>query len=541
MKQLFSGLLLAVLFCLFVSCEKDNSGSQDITQTNDEIIKQAKASKTLNSFDQENCNVFWLEAGSNSPDAQISKSCSTNEKAEGEASFKIQYRFSGKSKSAASEFVLFEEVWADYRPDLSFHPLALSLWVKGQKGNNDVLRIMIIQDDNMNAPSRDARQYFYYTDEKILSNDGWQRLVIPYEKFKLFKGKTSVDQLDLTRFVGYRIDVVNQPNTAHSGEFLIEELQQLTTYEPEYKPSRFSSLFIQLNRVYENEKWDQHFIACKELGIDTWIIQYTQGFGAENNVSWYSGTKALWNQITIPVVDEMVKAAERQNFKLIFGLYGGDYPKDVNDASGYEHILERNKLVVDELYEKFGSSPCFDGWYITEEFHDGTFPAGWHNDPARTLLASYLQNLAAYAKAKPVKFPVQIAPALFRGMPADMCGAWFKSIFEQTPDIDVLYLQDIGGRCLVDIDVDLPNYFAHIKKACDETGVQFGVDVESFQYCWCPDVPYHAKKWEDLEEQLLVAGMFTDRITNFSWATFKPGLDSFEGYRKYLKQHNLIK
>jgi len=93
----------------------------------------------------------------------------------------------------------------------------------------------------------------------------------------------------------------------------------------------------------------------------------------------------------------------------------------------------------------------------------------------------------------------------------------------------------------VDIDVDLPNYFAQIKKACDETGVEFGVDVESFLGCGCPNVPYHAKNWNELKEQLFVAGMFTNNITNFSWATFKPGTGAFAGYKAYLKENSLIK
>jgi hypothetical protein len=120
-------------------------------------------------------------------------------------------------------------------------------------------------------------------------------------------------------------------------------------------------------------------------------------------------------------------------------------------------------------------------------------------------------------------------------MPADLCGEWFGKIFAQTPDIDVLYLQDIGGRCLVDFDVDLPNWFAEIKKACDANGVIFGVDIESFKECWCPKITMRTKPWSELEEQLRVAGMFTDHITNFSWATFKPGTDTYEGYKRYIE------
>ena len=91
--------------------------------------------------------------------------------------------------------------------------------------------------------------------------------------------------------------------------------------------------------------------------------------------------------------------------------------------------------------------------YITEEFPRWLpSPVGWQQEqPSLSMLANYLQTVAAYK--------VEISqgslhrPALWRG---NFVGS------SQTPDIDVLYLQDIGGRCL-DFDVDLPNWFAEIK------------------------------------------------------------------------------
>lgn len=120
-------------------------------------------------------------------------------------------------------------------------------------------------------------------------------------------------------------------------------------------------------------------------------------------------------------------------------------------------------MVFDEVFEQFGNHPCLEGWYITEEFHDGSYPVGWQQEPSLSMLAKYLEGVASYIKTKSDK-PVSIAPALWRGMPADLCGQWFGRIFAQTPNIDYLYLQDLGGRCLVDVDVDLPNWFAEIKK-----------------------------------------------------------------------------
>jgi len=530
--------ILSVFICfLLFSCSSDHTKIDEENYTSEEILKQVKATKILNTFDEEACSVYWLEAGENAPTARIEKSVDYADKVEGNGSFKIKYKFTGSSLNANTEYAFLEESWADYRPDLSFYPLGLSIWIKGKTGNKDILRIMFVQDETLTA-KREDRHYFAYTDDTVLGKESWQRLVIPYTAFKHYKGNKN-EKLNLSRFTGYRIDVINKAGNAHSGEFKIDDFEQLTSYSAPKGTPLFSSTFIQLNEVYINENWDAAFKACKDVGINTWIIQYSQGYGEQNNIAWYAGSKVPWNERVIPIIDKMVEAAERQQFKLIFGLYGGDYAKDKNDPDGYRLLLDRNKQVADELYNKFGASSCFAGWYITEEFHDGSYPDGcWQNNPARDLLANYLQDVAHWCKSKPHKYPVHIAPALFRGKPADLCGEWFKAIFKQTPDIDVLFLQDIGGRCLVDIDVDLPNYFEQIKKACDETGIKFGVDVESFNQCWCPDVPYQAKKWDDLKEQLFIAGLFTEYITNFSWATFKPGTGAFDEYKAYIKKNN---
>ena len=86
------------------------------------------------------------------------------------------------------------------------------------------------------------------------------------------------------------------------------------------------------------------------------------------------------------------------------------------------------------------------------------------------------------------------------------------------------------------VGIDLPNYYTEIKKACDANGVAFGVDIESFFRCSMLKMPRRQKTWKELAPQLWMAGAFTDKITNFSWATFKPGYYTYEGYKKYFDQ-----
>ena len=449
--------------------------------------------------------------------------------------------------------MFFQQRWGDYRVDLSFHPLGLSIWVKGNRNNKDaVFRFIIMEDEkqfNETTPhdySRERWSYYAFEDKEVMSKDGWTRLIMPYDAFKLYKrGKgTQSDKLLMNRNEGFRIEIENKAGGAWNGECQIDELKQLTSYELKGGTPTFSSVFIQLNKdAYENEDWDQQFQDSRAVGIDTWIIQYSEQFtGSDDatNVSFYKNTNLPWVQVKCDIIDKMFEAAERNGMKIILGLYPGDYSKtNLRDPKKYNINTTRNKRLFDEVYEQFGNHPCLVGWYITEEFHDGSYPVGWQQEPELAMLAKYLEGVASYIKSKSDK-PVAIAPALWRGLPADLCGKWFERLFKRTPSIDNLYLQDIGGRCLVDFDVDLPNWYTEIKKACDATNVKFGVDIESFKSCWCPNVDYKAKDWSELKDQLMVAGLFTKYITNFSWATFKKGTNNYDGYKAYLKENNLL-
>ena len=559
-KNIFLSLSMSLLAMLLMlsSCASEihegyRAPDYDLALQKQQIINNTKAVKVINAYDELGCEAYDItnpqkKAGVAGLDYVLG-----DDYKEGTGSFKLKYNFIGRTNDNGRELVFFQQRWGDYRVDLSFHPLGLSIWVKGNRNNKDaVFRFIIMEDEkqfNETTPhdySRERWSYYAFEDKEVLSKDGWTRLIMPYDAFKLYKrGKgTQSDKLLMNRNEGFRIEIENKSGGAWNGECQIDELKQLTSYELKGGTPTFSSVFIQLNKdAYENEDWDQQFQDSRAVGIDTWIIQYSEQFtGSDDatNVSFYKNTNLPWVQVKCDIIDKMFEAAERNGMKIILGLYPGDYSKtNLRDPKKYNINTTRNKRLFDEVYEQFGNHPCLVGWYITEEFHDGSYPVGWQQEPELAMLAKYLEGVASYIKSKSDK-PVAIAPALWRGMPADLCGKWFERLFKRTPSIDNLYLQDIGGRCLVDFDVDLPNWYAEIKKACDATNVKFGVDIESFKSCWCPNVDYKAKDWSELKDQLMVAGLFTKYITNFSWATFKKGTNNYDGYKAYLKENNLL-
>lgn len=555
-KSIFLSLSVALL--LLSSCASDihegyRADGYDLILQKQRIINDTRAVKSINPYDELGCEIYDITNPNKTEGTAYLDYEIGNDQKEGSGSFKLMYNFTGTPNEGDREFVYFQQRWGDYRVDLSFHPLGLSIWVKGNSKNKDaVFRFIIMEDEKQfseDAPhdyTRKRWSYYAYEDTEVLSKDGWTRLIMPYSAFKQYKkGEgTQSDKLLMNRNEGFRIEIENASGEAWKGECQIDNLEQLTSYELKGGTPKFSSVFIQLNKdAYENEDWDQQFQDSRAVGIDTWIIQYSEQFTGnddDTNVSFYKNTNLPWVDVKCDIIDKMFEAAARNGMKIILGLYPGDYSKrDLLDPTKYNINTQRNKMLFDEVYEQFGNNPCLVGWYITEEFHDGSYPVGWQQEPELAMLAKYLEGVASYIKSKSNK-PVAIAPALWRGLPADLCGKWFESLFKRTPNIDNLYLQDIGGRCLVDFDVDLPNWYAEIKKACDATNVKFGVDIESFKSCNCPNIGYKAKDWVELKEQLMVAGLFTDYITNFSWVTFKKGTNNYDGYKAYLKDNNLL-
>ena len=275
MKKIISLISFSSLLLMMTACVNKQAS------TAEEILAKTHAVKTLNTYDEMSCVVYDMKGLPASPQTSIDRFIS-DDCVEGTGSFEIKYSFSGNSPEPESVYI--QQSGGDYRSDLSFHPLALSIWVKGNKNNKGTFRFMVIQDTDMFTQDalhdKDRWQFFEYVDKDVLTKEEWTRVVMPYEAFTFAKGRDMGDnQLVLNRLEGYRLEVTNDDGTACTGSFCIDNLEQLTSYTPEFKGTpKFSSVFIQLDAAYKDTDWDKEFKASREVGIDTWIIQYAEGF-----------------------------------------------------------------------------------------------------------------------------------------------------------------------------------------------------------------------------------------------------------------------
>lgn len=522
MPHIFLSLLVC---CLTVSCCDKPIVPDDKPVPPDPVPELKYASKPLNQC--ETIKADWMHSYVWSSSNFSIKTFGADKK-EGHFCYSINYSF---EKRGTDEYVYFRHGWDTWRTDLSFEPWGISFWIKGNPSNAGKFRFVLITDSKMTPGTQISREEYEYVSDSIHKHGEWQLVFIPYSKLTPASGNNVELQLD--KVIAYRMDFVNSDNVAQSNNFVfIDDIRQQTKFDAEVEMNRnakFSSIFIQLAPDYASkdaESWETSFRDLKSVGINEIIVQIAIN---EKGESWYSNTNVSWASVKEPIIDKIISGAEQCGFNVVLGLYGGGY------GETNQQLIEKNKDVIDDLFRRFGSSPAFTGWYITQEFYDATWERNWLKDEAeRDALANYNETIASYCKSKK-NVPVMIAPALWRGMPAKMSGEWFDKVFAKTPHVDILYLQDCGGRGGPEVTcpiVDLPNWYRYIKEACDKNGVKFGVDLESFYSL--PNGGSISREWEYLKDQLYIAGMFTDYITNFSWITFRPGDLSFEAYRKSL-------
>jgi hypothetical protein len=456
----------------------------------------------------------------------LTGSTSTTQFKEGVSSLKIDYNLTAGN---------FGEVFRGYSTntlDLSFNPVSLSLWVKGQAAQFPQFRLMLYEDINMNGnPFDPGDEIFEFTSNTIISNTAWTQITMPYASFTKFGG--GVGTLDLNRIYAWRIYLLNTTGATITGTLYLDDLRQNTSYTaPASGTAKINGAFLQLwgdNTCgfcgsWTQAQWEAQFNYMKSVCIDKVVIQY----GVYNTVTWYMPS-ALPGVTSYNTMNTIFNAADNTGMKVYTGVYyNGEFDQTTSaDPAFYNNLYFKNQTVVNEIYGLFGTRASFQGWYIPQEIHD----LYWRSATDRNLLANWLQNVGNYAKSKDGTKKVMIAPFYGPWAPADYVQSWYDAVLTTATSIDIVMPQDgcgtyagwgMGPPLNKDIDVDVPNYFNAIKNACTLHGVTFAADVETFSDP-SPRAPAPIAR---IKSQLWEAALHTTEIYQFAWLYMQPGLSA---------------
>lgn len=112
------------------------------------------------------------------------------------------------------------------------------------------------------------------------------------------------------------------------------------------------------------DEWDKDFSYMKQIGIDTEIlirsgyrrfITYPSKFLMERHGCYHP---------PVDLVDMFLGLSEKYGMNFYFGLYDSGKYWDTGDLT---EEIDSNRYVIDEVWNQYGHSPAFKGWYLSME------------------------------------------------------------------------------------------------------------------------------------------------------------------------------
>lgn len=112
------------------------------------------------------------------------------------------------------------------------------------------------------------------------------------------------------------------------------------------------------------KEWDQDFAYMKQVGINT-VILIRSGYR-----KWLTYPSEILlerekaYQPPVDLVQMFLELSEKHQMDFYFGLYDSGKYWEKGD---FQKELDLNKLVIDEVWSKYGTMNAFKGWYISQE------------------------------------------------------------------------------------------------------------------------------------------------------------------------------
>ena len=248
------------------------------------------------------------------------------------------------------------------------------------------------------------------------------------------------------------------------------------------------------------EEWAADFRAMKAIGIDTAVMIRC---GWKRQMTFPSEVLKRRKSAFEPFRDLLgmfLRLAEENGMKFFCGTYDSGNPWWHADYQ-VEPEVELMTAVNDEIYKRYGASPAFGGWYLSQEI------AGDDTRATECYLA-----MARHLKEISGNLPILISPGIKGAKaynekmeklgrtidPAEHESQWNRIMKRLKGSVDIIAFQD--GHVELEL---LPTFLRINKKLCDRYGIDCWTNTESFDR----DMPidFLPIKWDKLWWKLKAA------------------------------------
>lgn len=444
----------------------------------------------------------------------------------GNESYSINYTFNNGSNSYFSVF----KNYANATQDFSFQTDSISIAIKGGSVHDEIA-IRLWEDQDFNGVF-DGTDEVYTSIKTSCNSSNWSTIKFALNDFIKVTGSGN-NILDLNRIRAYDIAIHNGGTTAHSNQVLIDKFTLHSTYTPPVSGNaQLSGSFIQLWNTsgckcgnWSQTQWDEELQQMKSRCLNKLIIQY----GVYGDHAWYTPSSLSFVNYQSDALNKIFAAAEKENIEVVLGLYFDENWNSSNkeNVTEYNSILIKHQATMNELYNLFGSSPAFGGWYIPQEINDYE----WQTDPAKSLLFDWIKDVTNYSNNLSNK-PIFIAPFFNLWQPADVIENWYDELLTEAPNLSAVYPQDGVGIQRKSVNYHVPLYYNAIQSACSKNNRDFGATVESFNQLtgWPIDngtFSAESAEWNNFKKQIWEADLhLPSDIIQFSYSYMQSNLNN---------------
>ena len=279
---------------------------------------------------------------------------------------------------------------------------------------------------------------------------------------------------------------------------------------------------------WSDEQWCADLDNMKAVGMDTIIVM---------RGAFYD--KCIYPSSHFPTLKKegedfarlMFEEAAKRDMKVYMGLYISNLTWNSGD---FRTEIEKNKIYIPEVLERYGDIPSFCGWYIPHETGSNIYN-----------IKETMGGLSALCKDKSPEKEVLISP-FFRGVglypeplePERTAYEWNNILEKCGKDIDVCAFQD--GTATLDTYAD---YLKNIKPVMDGHNIRLWANVESFERdvrCMYLPIPF-----DILRRKIEIAEPYVEKCITFEFSHFMSPQSIFPSarnlnnlYRRYYEKNN---
>ncbi len=252
---------------------------------------------------------------------------------------------------------------------------------------------------------------------------------------------------------------------------------------------------------WTRKQWQDDLDNMQKIGIDT-LIFIRGGFeGKSIYPSKFIGTTDADD-----FAGFIFEEAEKRNMKVFMGMYISNI--DWNNGD-YKGEIEKNKLFVNEILERYSDFSSFKGWYLPHE-----------NNCDSLNICDVMKGLSALCKDKTPDKKVLISP-FYKTLitdkepftPEEHFEEWHRMFTKMGQDIDICAFQD-GTSSLEEMDA----FYGYTKQLCDEFDIEHWVNAETFER----DVRcmYYPITFSLLKQRLEHHKKYAEKIITFEFSHF---------------------